>query len=98
MTPEGKVKAEVKKLIQPLRDLGELYSFMPVPYGYGESSLDFIGCHRGEFFAIETKAPGGELTPRQEVTKEKIERAGGRVFVIDGPVGLKALELWLQRT
>jgi penicillin-binding protein-related factor A (putative recombinase) len=42
---------------------------MPVPSGYGESTLDYIGCYKARFFAIETKKPGGKLTPRQQNTK-----------------------------
>ncbi|QIG66898.1 VRR-NUC endonuclease domain-containing protein [Rhizobium phage RHph_TM3_14A] len=85
-TPEGKVKAEVKKV---LAQFGEhIDGFWPVPSGLGESHLDYVGCvdtpQGGRFFAIETKAPGKKPTPRQALRIENVKKAGGVVFVIDG--------------
>lgn len=75
---EERVKNRVKKL---LTKYGASY-FMPVQSGYGSTSLDFLACHKGRFLAVETKAPGKHLTNRQELIKDTIEAAGGRVFVI----------------
>jgi hypothetical protein len=50
MTPEGKVKARVKRALAALP--GKVYSFMPVQTGYGAPTLDFLICYRGRFFAI----------------------------------------------
>src|SRR5579859_5611707 len=83
MTPEGKVKAAVKKVLKPYVDRGVIWFDMPVPGGYGKPTLDFLLCVLGTFVAIETKAPGNKPTPRQEITISQIERAGGVVFVID---------------
>src|SRR5678815_4526767 len=77
-TPEGKVKQQVKEML----DHAGAYHNWPVPAGYGSPMLDCIGCHRGEFFMVETKAPGQHLTPRQEFTKSLVELAGGKVFVV----------------
>lgn len=96
MTPEGRVKAAVKTILDPLRDARELWYDMPVPGGWGKSSLDFVGCHRGRFFAVETKAPGKSLTPRQELCRDQMREAGGKVFEIDGPEGLEELRAWLK--
>jgi len=82
MTPEGKVKARIKKLLDSCK---YMYYHMPVQSGYGKPSLDFIGCHMGRYFAIEAKAPGKEMTPRQEITRDDILAAGGKVFTVDGP-------------
>jgi hypothetical protein len=92
MTPEGKVKKAVKYLLDtiPL-----VYYEYDVPVGYGRPRLDFTGCSAGRFFAVETKAPGEWLTPRQRVTALHIHEAGGRVFIISGELGLAALERWL---
>lgn len=92
-TPEGKVKRKVSAI---LKTKDELYYFMPVPSGFGESTLDYIGCYRGRLFAIETKAPGKKPTDRQKTTIAMIERAGGRCFVIDGDT--TELEEWLEST
>ena len=103
--PEAKVKLEVRRL---LLEQDYMYFNMPVPSGYGESMLDFVGCHRGQFFMVETKAPGKHLTPRQELTKENVETACGRVFVVGEEVygdidlapafsGMDELQAWLRR-
>lgn len=91
MTPEGRVKKKVSALLKSTQGV---YYFMPVPSGYGESSLDYIGCHMGRSFFIETKAPGKRPTDRQMQTIAAIERAGGAVFVIDGDT--TELEQWLK--
>lgn len=97
MTPEGKVKEKVKKLLKLFNN--RVYYHMPVQNGMGMPSLDFICCAKslfgGLYFAIETKAPGGGLTPRQQVTVDFMANAGGKVFVIDGDT--TALEQWLYQ-
>lgn len=90
MTPEGKVKQDVKALLKK----HGAYWHMPVQNGMGDPALDFHVCHRGRYLGIETKRPGGVLTPRQEQTRRRIEAAGGTVLVIDG-TNLEALEFWL---
>lgn len=90
-TPEGKVKAAVKKLLMQY----EAYWHCPVQNGMGAPSLDFVGCHRGQYFAVETKAVGNALTARQRATADAIARAGGVVFVVVGVEDIKALEHWL---
>lgn len=94
MTPEGKVKANVKGL---LAEYG-IYKFMPVQRGLGAVTLDFLCCHKGLFLAVETKAEGKKLTPRQEIVKEEIEASGGVVFVVTGPslAAMVDLEEWLR--
>jgi hypothetical protein len=93
MTPEGKVKAAVRAVLGRYGE--DVYTYMPVPGGYGRSALDYMGFASGFGFAIETKRKGAVLTPRQQLTMEQMQRAGGRVFVIDGPDGLEELDRWL---
>lgn len=81
MTPEGRVKAKVNKA---LAQWANVYRFMPVPTGYGATTLDYLLCVNEHFVGIETKKPGGKLTPRQEATAAEIRTAGGDVLVIDG--------------
>ena len=78
VTPEGRVKAEIKAY---LNSIGA-YWFMPVQTGYGTSTVDFLVCYRGYFIAIEAKAPGKMPTKFQELTMEKIRKAGGKVYVV----------------
>lgn len=91
-TPESKVKEKVKAGLKRLC----AYWHMPVQNGMGSPSLDFnccvpliitsdmVGRTIGTYVAIETKAPGKKLTPRQLNTKAAIEAAHGKVLVIDG--------------
>lgn len=85
-TPEGKVKAKVKRAFAELKlklDI-TVYYHMPVQNGMGAPTLDFVGCICGNYFAIETKAPGKTPTERQLQTIADIERAGGKTYVYDG--------------
>lgn len=86
MTPEGKVKQQVKVFLDILGN--DVYRFMPVQTGYGAPTLDYLLCIRGHFIAIETKTKGKKPTPRQENTIRLIKSAGGHVFVVDGPESL----------
>jgi hypothetical protein len=80
MTPEGKVKQRVKK---ELDELGAYY-FMPATGGFGRSGIpDFIGCHKGVFFAIECKAGKGIPTALQERELKNITKAGGKAWTIN---------------
>ena len=79
MTPEGKVKAKVKKV---LNDIGAYYA-MPVGTGFGNSGVpDFLVCLRGRFYAIECKANGGKTTALQDKHLADIRGAGGVSLII----------------
>jgi hypothetical protein len=94
MTPEGKVKAKVKKLFATYGD--DIYQFWPVQTGMGAATLDCLACAASDFFSVETKVPGKKLTPRQEATKERMERAGIRVFVVYDDNTLAELKRYLD--
>ena len=81
-TPEGKVKAAVKRA---LKERG-VWWYMPVQNGMGVVGVpDFICCANGRFVAIETKAPGKKntLTANQQQRIKEILAAGGTAVVID---------------
>lgn len=90
-TPEGLVKRKISKVLQAYG----VYYEMPVPSGYGKQTLDYTGCHRGHYFAIEAKAPKGRTTPRQELTMATMRKAGGKVFLVRDAETLAELEDWL---
>lgn len=92
MTPEGKVKEKVKKL---LKSMG-IYYHMPVQNGMGSPSLDFICCAWGRYLAIETKAPKEVPTERQKITMQEISTSGGMVFVVRDDETLAMLEATLR--
>jgi hypothetical protein len=93
-TPEGRIKAEIKKLLdgmgfwragakRPAVPVVGTYH-MPVSSGLGTHGIpDFVGCWLGRRFDIEAKAPGGEPTPNQINRHEEIRAAGGIVLVVD---------------
>ena len=61
-TPEAKVKANIKKILQ----LHGVYYAMPMGTGYGNSGVpDFLCCLNGKFLAVEAKANGGIPTALQ---------------------------------
>ena len=93
MTPESKVKAQVKKL---LAEHGA-YWLMPVMNGMGAPALDFHCIHRGLAFCIETKAGNKRPTPRQDTTMNQIRLAGGLAFLVNEVEGLQELREWLTR-
>ena len=81
-TPEGKVKASIKKF---LTDSGAYWT-MPATGGYGKSGVpDFLVCLRGKFIGIEAKAKGmaHNTTHMQDQQIKAIQDAGGLSFVCD---------------
>ena len=91
-TPESKVKAKVTKVLKQAK----AYYYMPVPGGFGKQSLDYLGCHNGRFFSIETKAGNKLMTDRQMATAAEMEKAGAKVFLINEVTGTEELEEWLN--
>lgn len=94
MTPEGKVKQQVKKY---LNEKG-IWSFMPVQNGMGVIGIPDIICCRpvritqdmvgetvGLFLAIETKAPGKKwnTSPNQKRNLKAIADHYGTAVVAD---------------
>ena len=77
-TPESKVKANVRKLLDTLN----IYHFMPPANGFGRAGIpDIIGCMDGHFIAIECKAGKGKTTALQDRELNAILNHGGSVFI-----------------
>jgi hypothetical protein len=93
MTPEGRIKKRIKLLLD---NYPNLYRYMPVPSGFGSATLDYLICVHGKFLAIEAKAPGKQLTLRQQETARRIREAGGTVLVIEDDLGLEELRVFLE--
>lgn len=94
MTPEGRVKKKINFLLD--KHSLFVYTEKMVPTGFGTSGLDYTLCVNGLFVAVEAKAPGEWLTPRQRMTALKILGAGGKVFIVSNDDGLGALNRWLS--
>ena len=88
-TPEGAVKAEIKKVLTLWGD--DLYYCMPVQTGYGARTLDFLICFRGRFIAVEAKRPGKGPTKLQAHIIEQIRKAGGSAICADNASDLHVL-------
>ena len=85
MTPEGRVK---KALKERLSELGA-YHFWPVQMGYGDPCVDCLGCYKGQFFGIETKASGKTATLRQQLVLSAILASEGQAYVVDSVEGAR---------
>jgi len=94
-TPEGKVKARIKALLNQY----DVYFTMPIGTGYGSAGVpDFVCCvpPHGGFLAIEAKAGDGKTTALQDRHIESINVRGGRALVVN-ETGLEALVELLER-
>lgn len=81
MTPEGRVKKNVKEI---LNCYSNVFYFMPVPTGYGSSGVhDFVCCIAGQFLTIECKTGTSKMTPLQQATMDRIKDAGGHVMLVN---------------
>ena len=89
MTPEGKVKSAVKKMLTA----HNIWYFMPMQNGFGVVGIpDFICCWKGAFLAIETKAPGKReaTTENQKRIIALIKEHGGHAIVVDSAEQLES--------
>lgn len=80
MTPEAKVKKQIRKILET----SEAYFAMPIGTGYGNSGVpDFLVCHKGRFIGVEAKAGKGTTTALQEKNLADIRAAGGETLVVN---------------
>lgn len=89
-TPEGKVKAAVKRVLKA----HGVYWFCPVQNGMGVvGTPDFLCCVKGKFLAIETKAPGKikNTTPNQDARIKEIRESGGLAIVVDNAADVEVV-------
>jgi Holliday junction resolvase len=80
MTPEAKVKAKIKKIL----DDNGVYHFSPFQAGMGRAGIpDIVACFKGTFIGIEAKAGKNTPTMLQERELDKIRYSGGHAIVIN---------------
>lgn len=94
-TPEGRAKAKVRAI---LSKYPSMYTYWPVPSGFGRTTIDVIGCYRGRFFGVEVKAEGKKPTLRQTQELTSMAQAMGKTFVVVGASDptLDDLKRWLD--
>ena len=100
MTPEGKVKDEIKKYLaskgvwfagKPAPPVVTGWMYMPVSNGMGVSGIpDFCGVYKSRPFYIEAKAPKGEPTANQLQRHKELKIAGAVVIVASSVEQLEA--------
>jgi hypothetical protein len=80
LTPEGRVKAAVVKILRKYN----AYYFFPATHGYGRSGVpDIVGCVKGKFIAIECKAGKNTPTALQGREMDNIRGAMGHAMVVN---------------
>ena len=79
MTPEGRVKAMLKRY---LAEHG-YYQYWPVPTGFGSITIDCIACNEGQFYGFECKREGvRKPTVHQAAVMRQMRRAGAYTYLI----------------
>ena len=80
MTPEGKVKAKVDRVLSTHK----IWYFSPQSGPYGRAGIpDRIAVVNGQFIGIEVKADRTKKPTRlQKRCMDQIELAGGKCFVV----------------
>jgi hypothetical protein len=80
MTPEGKVKEAIKKILKA----NDVYFTMPIGTGFGSAGVpDFIICHRGVFIGVEAKSGTNKPTTLQLDHMDRIRKRGGYALVVN---------------
>ena len=80
LTPEAKVKQDIKKL---LASRGALYC-MPATGGFGKSGVsDFLVCYKGKFISVEAKAGDNGPSALQLNWLASVAKHGGYAAVIN---------------
>jgi hypothetical protein len=93
LTPEGKVKGKVVKLLKAM----DIWYFFPANNGFGKSGIpDIIAIVSGEFVGIEVKSATGKPTELQKICGREIEKAGGTWVVVSDDITLMALEAIIE--
>lgn len=86
MTPEGRIKTEIRKWLTAKQIFWSSIQNGP---GAKPGDPDLIICFQGSFIGVEVKAPGGVQSPLQKVREKEINASGGRYLIVHS---LKELE------
>ena len=80
MTPEGKVKVKIQKILKA----HDVYFTMPIGTGFGSAGVpDFVVCHKGRFIGIEAKSGDNKPTALQLDHMKRIRERGGHTLVVN---------------
>jgi hypothetical protein len=81
MTPEAKIKKQIKKCLE-LRKSDDYWTPVVVVGGVARGTPDILACVNGMFVGIEAKGRG-KLTLLQALSLWRISQAGGLPLVVD---------------
>ena len=70
---EGRLKLEVDAYLKSI----DAFFWKPVVTAYSARAVDYVGCYKGRFFCIETKAGKNKATPMQQDFIRRVEASGG---------------------
>lgn len=91
--PENKVKKAVKDLL----DEYKIFHWPAAASPYGVAGVpDRIAIVKGQCWGIEVKAPGKHATALQLAFGERMQRSGGRWFLVDSDEALAGLRRELE--
>jgi hypothetical protein len=77
-------EADVKRAVKRILDRIGAFYFMPPSGAFGRTGIsDFIGVHRGKFFAIETKFGRNPVTAMQMRFGMNVQTHGGVFMVVN---------------
>ena len=80
MTPEGKVKEAIKKILKT----HDVYFTMPIGTGFGSAGVpDFVICHKGVFIGVEAKSGTNKASALQLEHIDRIRKRGGHALVVN---------------
>ncbi len=88
MTPEGRVKTEIRKWLTANHIFWSSIQNGP---GAKPGDPDLIICFHGMFIGVEVKAPNGVQSPLQIVRQNEIIASGGRYVVVHSLDELKVI-------
>lgn len=78
-TPEGRLKAEIRRL---LTESGAFWSNVQGGPGSKPGDPDIIACYKGRYVGLEAKSKDGRQSPIQKVRESEIVNAGGIYRII----------------
>ena len=79
MTPEGRIKKELRRY---LSDIGAFWSNVQGGPGSKPGDPDMVICYEGRYIGIEAKTRDGKQSEIQRLRQGEIQRAGGLYWVI----------------
>ena len=97
-TPEGKIKQKLDTMLKLKKSRGVWY-FSPQAGPFGRSGVpDRIVCACGVFIGIEVKANNKRpMTALQQQCSEKIEKAGGKFFLVHDVESIAEIEKFINK-